>query len=114
VLAGKWVVAGPDVAGTSGLTALTDLPHLLDLVLAQQGALSVTGMSTVDGQRAVGVRDDASGQVLWVAADGPPYPVAVEAPGQSAPPPRFTDWGRAVVVPTPADDEVVDPSRLGG
>ena len=114
VLAGKWVVAGTGVAGTSGLAALTNLPQLLDLVLAQQGALSVTGTSTVDGQRVVGVRDDGSGAVLWVAADGPPYPVAIDVPGQTAPPPRFTDWGHPVVVPTPPADQVVDPSRLGG
>jgi hypothetical protein len=112
-LAGKWVVAG-GASDTAGLSSFTDLGRLMSLVLSPTGTLSLAGVTTIDGKPVVGLRDSGDGSVLYVAADGPPYPVTIRTPGATGPPPTFSGWGEPVTVHPPARDQVVDPGTLGG
>jgi len=115
VLAGKWVVAG-DTAGTDtyGLDTFTDVGRVVDSVLVGSGTLTKTGTSTVDGQRVVGLDESSDGSTLWVALDGPPYPVQIEPATPTTDPPTFSDWDVPVTITPPPADEVVDPTKLGG
>jgi hypothetical protein len=115
VLAGKWVVAG-DTAGTDtyGLDTFTDTTRVFGSVLAPTGTVTKSGTSTIDGQRVVGLQDSADGQTLWVALDGPPYPVRIDPQQPTSDPPTFSDWNVPVTVTPPPDDQVVDPTKQGG
>jgi hypothetical protein len=115
VLAGKWVVAG-DTAGTDtyGLDTFTDVGRLFDSVLSPSGTLTTSGTSTVDGQRVVGLKESSDDSTLWIALDGPPYPVRIEPGTPTTDPPTFSDWDVPVTITPPPADQVVDPTKLGG
>ena len=115
VLAGKWVVAG-DTAGTDtyGLDTFTDVGRVFDSVLAPSGTLTTTGTSTVEGQRVVGLVDATAAETLWVAIDGPPYPVRIDPDVPTTDPPTFSDWNVPVTITPPPPDQVVDPTKQGG
>ncbi|MFI5099982.1 MAG: hypothetical protein ACHQE5_05650 [Actinomycetes bacterium] len=114
VLAGKWVVAGSTKGmDTSGLDQFTDVGRMVDTVLAPTGTLSKSGVSTVDGQSVVGVRD-SGGQTLYVALTGPPYPVQIQPKDPTTDPPTFSDWNVPATIVAPGPSDVVDPTKLGG
>jgi hypothetical protein len=115
LLAGKWVVAG-DTAGTDtyGLDTFTDVGRVFDSVLAPSGSLTKGGTSTIDGQRAVALVDATAGETLWVALDGPPYPVRIDPNVPTTDPPTFSDWNVPATIAPPPSSEVVDPTKLGG
>ena len=119
-LAGKWVVAGATTADTSALASFTDIGRVIDQVLAPTGPLTRTGVTTVDGQRVVGITSTDNGDILYVALDGPPYPVRIDPGGSAAPslgpaptPPTFSAWNAPLVVHPPPPDQVVDLSKPG-
>jgi hypothetical protein len=114
-LAGKWVVAG-DTAGTDtyGLDTFTDVRRVFDSVLAPSGSLTKGGTATVNGVRAVGLQDATAGETLWVALDGPPYPVRIDPSTPTTDPPTFSDWNVPATVTPPPEDQIVDPTKLGG
>ena len=120
-LAGKWVVAGSATGGASALVSFTDIGRVVDQVLAPTGPLTRTPVSTLDGRRVIGVTSSQDGDTLYVALDGPPYPVrivpaggALAGAGSAVAPPTFSAWNAPVVVHSPPPDQVVDLSRTGG
>ncbi len=114
VLAGKWVVAGSTKgADTSGLDAFTDVGRAVDTILSPGGTVTKGGVSTVGGQRVVALTD-SDGSTLYVALDGPPYPVRIVPKDPTTDPPTFSDWNVPVTIASPPPDQVVDPTKLGG
>lgn len=56
-----------------------------------------------------------AGSTLWVAANGEPYPVLIERPqGAARSTLAFSEWGSAVDLTAPAEDEVIDLTEIGG
>jgi hypothetical protein len=114
VLAGKWVVAGSTKGvDTSGLDQFTDVGRAVDTVLTPTGSLTKGGVSSIDGQSVVALTD-SDGSTLYVALDGPPYPVRIEPKDPTTNPPTFSDWNVPVTIAAPPPDQVVDPTKLGG
>ncbi len=77
LLPGRWLKGLAAKGPLASLASLTSLSKLIDGTLAGHGALSRTGRTTIDGQRAVGVRDAAGEGTLYVATTGMPYPIEI-------------------------------------
>jgi hypothetical protein len=78
LLSGKWVKA-PASGQFASLAQLSNLHALVGSLLATHGALTKSGTSTVNGQKAVGVRDAAKNASLYVATTGKPYPLVISS-----------------------------------
>jgi hypothetical protein len=110
-LVGKWVLA--DDASDS-LGPFTDISRLVDLVLSPEGTVTKGTVSTVDGQRVLGLVDSNDGSVLYLATTGEPYPVTIHDKVASIDPPVFDGWGQPVDIKPPPASEVVDPGQGDG
>lgn len=114
-LAGKWVVAGPTSgAGTAGLDAFTDVGRMVDTILTPGGTVTKAGVTTLGGHRVVALTDSADGTTLYVALDGPPYPVRIETAVPTTDPPSFSAWNVPATIQPPPPADVVDPAKSAG
>jgi hypothetical protein len=112
----RWVLVPPSAAASAaaGIDAFTDLDGILAQVLSPAGGMSKGPTQTIRGVRAIGLDDGRSG-ILWIAAEGAPYPLRIAAKAGSANQGQFIDfaeYNRSVRI-TPPRDAVEDPSRLG-
>ena len=83
-LAGKWVRASTHSTNLIQiLSSLTELPNLTRAFLDQQGKLSKGGTTGVAGENVVEVKNDATGEILYVATAGRPYPMQILESGAS-------------------------------
>lgn len=80
-LRGKWLKAPATNGSFASLGSLTNLRKLVDSSLDTHGPLAKLATSRVAGQQAVGVKDVTRGGVLYVAATGTPFPVAITKGG---------------------------------
>jgi hypothetical protein len=110
LLQGRWLRAPTSAPEFASIASLTNLHGLVDATLADHGALTKLATTTVDGQRAVGLRDAAIGETIYVAAAGKPYPVQVARSGSGGGTVRFDGWNRPVSIAAPAN--AIDLSRL--
>jgi hypothetical protein len=113
LVAGKWVLTGASASDGSFLSDFTDIGRLFDSVLSPTGTLTKTAPTTIDGQRVIGVTQSSDGSTLYVALDGPPYPLTITGAGTGGAAPTFSQWDAPLTVHPPAADQVVDPSTLG-
>jgi hypothetical protein len=111
LLQGKWLKAPATNAGLAGLSSLTELRKLLDVVFAAGNRPLVSlGTSTVSGQAVVGVKDTAKNEKLYVAATGKPFPVELAKSGTGGGTIAFTKWDKPVALKAPAN--AVDIEKL--
>jgi hypothetical protein len=78
LLKGRWLKAS--VASGSQFASfaqLTDMRQLMTAVLSTEGTPTKAGTSTYKGRPVVALTDSSGGGTLYVAAQGPPYPVAI-------------------------------------
>lgn len=81
----RWVRASIDTAGLiHALSALTELRNLTDTFFGRPGKLSMGGMTFVAGTKVTVVRNDTTGESLFVAAAGDPYPFQIVEGGASS------------------------------
>lgn len=111
-LSGKWLKA-PATGQFGSLAQLTDMQKLMGSLLASHGhgSLSKGGVTTVQGQKAVGVTDKAKGGTLYVAATGQPYPIEITKAGSSGGQIVFDRFNRQVSLAAPAN--TIDIAQLG-
>lgn len=76
----RWLKA-PDSGQFASIATLTDLHQLFGALLLKHGGLTKLGTSTVNGQRVVGITNKSQGGILYVATNGPPYPVELKKQG---------------------------------
>jgi hypothetical protein len=98
LLSGRWLKASDASGDLAALSALTTLDSVVALTLANHGPLTHAGMATIDGRRAVAVRDRAKAGTLYVAATGTPYPIEVAQPGSRV---VFDNWNKPVELSVP-------------
>jgi hypothetical protein len=110
LLEGKWLKAPTSDAEFASLGSLTDLHSLIEKALANHGSLAKGQVTTVNGQKAVGVSDTSKGGTLYVATTGPPYPIEVSETGASGGMISFSRWNQPVTVRAPAN--AIDITRL--
>lgn len=110
LIAGRYVKATVDTPGFS------DFSELLDFVAFTKGALTPDGPITrvagkpVGGVATVGLKQEAG--TLYVADDGPPYPLRLEpAPGPGGV--AMSEWGSEITIEVPPADQVIDVGALG-
>jgi hypothetical protein len=95
----------------ASFTQLTDLRKLFAAAAASTGGKLAIGETTkLDGQPVVEIVDPAKGASLFVAATGPPYPLALVKQGSGKI--TFGDWNAPVSVQAPSS--AIDFSKLTG
>jgi hypothetical protein len=112
LLHGKWLEADATKGDFASLTGLTDIAKLIQQGLASHGTLRNARETTYKGQKAIAIDDTAKHGTLYVAATGPPYPVAIVNSGASEPGTvTFDDWNTTVSIVAPKG--AIDLSKLG-
>lgn len=110
LLKGKWLKAPANRPDLASLTSLTDPSQLFSRLLNAHGPnIQKGGETTVNGQKAVVLKDSNAKGQLNVATTGKPYPVSITGPtGQFS----FTNWNKSVSITAPPNS--IDTSQLGG
>jgi hypothetical protein len=103
LLEGRWLKAPASSGSLAALAPLTEVRQLADTNLAAHGPLAKGATTTVEGRRALAVRDTSTGGTLFVATSGPPYPLAITAAGAGAGRVVFDHWNTIVPVLPPAN-----------
>lgn len=101
---GRWIEASATSGGLAAFTPVTTISALLADALDGRGTRVIGRDASYDGQPAFAIEDTANGSVLYVAASGPPYPLAIKpARGAGAGLISFEDWNASVRIAAPAD-----------
>jgi len=107
---GRWLKA-PATGQFSSLAALTDLHQLFSKLLSNHGTLAKGSTITVNGQKAIALKDTSRGGTLYVATTGKPYPVEI-INGAEKGRVTFDHFNEAVSLVAPANS--IDISQLPG
>jgi hypothetical protein len=102
LLQGKWLKAPANSGELASLAELTDLSKLIDTALANHGPLTKGPATTIEGHKAVTLKDTAKGGTLYVAATGKPYPLQLTKSGSESGKVVFNRWDQPVTVTPPA------------
>jgi len=104
LLQGKWLKAPANSGELASLAELTDLGKLIDTALAGHGSnVTKGGTSTVEGQKAVELKDGDKGGTLYVSATGKPYPLQITKSGSESGKVVFNSWDQPVTLEAPAN-----------
>jgi hypothetical protein len=110
LLHGKWLEGSATTGNLAALTSLTDISKLFNGALASHGKLSNGGETTYKEQKVVAIKDTSKDGILYVAATGTPYPVAIVGANKSGAI-SFDEWGKTVTITAPKN--AVDLDKLG-
>ena len=102
LLQGKWLKAPANSGELASLASLTDLSKLIDTALANHGKLAKDGTATIEGLKAVGVKDTSKGGILYVASTGKPYPLEITKSGKESGKVVLDRWNQPVSLSAPA------------
>ena len=100
-LNGKWLKAPASDPKLAPVLRLTDLRGLISVSLAGHGTLTSAGTGVVDNVRVVGVRDAAKGETVYVATNGPPYPIQISKSGLGAGAITLDRWNAHIALEPP-------------
>jgi len=101
-LEGKWLKAPATDPRVRPVLRLTDLHGLISVSLAGHSRLAAAGRSVIDGVSVVGVRDPVKGETVYVATNGPPYPIQISKTGLGAGTLTLDRWDAPVALVPPA------------
>jgi hypothetical protein len=101
LLQGKWLKAPAASGELASLAELTNLGKLLDTALAGHGTVSKGPTTTIEGQKAVELKDATKGGQLFVAATGKPYPLQISKSGSESGKVVFQRWDQPVTLEAP-------------
>jgi hypothetical protein len=110
LLQGKWLKAPANSGELASLAELTDLSKLIDTALASHGTLSKGEETTIEGQKAIPLKDKTKGGTLYVAATGKPYPLQISKEGKESGKVTFNRWDQPVTLNAPSG--AIDISKL--
>ena len=112
LLQGRWLKAPASTGNLASLASLTDLHQLMDTTLAAHGTLVKGATTTVAGKKVIAITDTTNGGTLYVAATGPPYPIAISKTGTGSGRVLFGNWNGPVSVMAPTN--AIDITQLAG
>jgi hypothetical protein len=113
LLHGKWVKGSASTGQLAPLADLTDPQALFQEVAKNHGKLVNDGETTYAGQKVVEIKKASSGDILYVAATGTPYPVAlVGGKGDKGDTVTLDKWNQSVSISPPSG--AIDLSTLTG
>lgn len=101
LLQGKWLKAPANSGELASLAELTNLGKLIDTALAGHGTVTKGGTTTIEGQKAVELKDATKGGSLFVAATGKPYPLQISKSGSESGKVVFRRWDQPVTLEAP-------------
>ncbi|HEY7935451.1 MAG TPA: hypothetical protein VID48_16640 [Solirubrobacteraceae bacterium] len=107
---GKWLKAPSTSGELSVISSLTDMRKLIDTTLVGHGALAKGSITTIAGQKAIGINDKSKGGTLYVAATGKPYPIELSKTGSEGGTITFDRWNQPVTITAPSG--AIDLSQL--
>lgn len=112
LVAGKWIKTTTDNQDFGALAGLLDISQFVSN-FSQSGTLTKGSVTTIDGVSVVPVTDHGSdGGILYVAASGTPYIIALGATGADRGRIDFTQYGTAKFPPDPTG--AIDLNALSG
>jgi virulence-associated protein VapD len=114
LLQGKWLKASVSSASFASLASLTNISKLIDSTLGSHGKLASAPTTTINGQKAVGVRDTSRGGTLYVAATGTPYPLEIVKSGPGGGKITFDRWNKSVTLTAPTGAININQLQGGG
>jgi hypothetical protein len=109
---GKWLETQVNSAQLAQLAAITDRTGELGLLLRPQGAIGKGITATVNGHKAIELKETGqlSSSALYVATTGKPYPVALVKSGRETGATTFSGWNEPVSLTAPPN--AIASSRL--
>jgi hypothetical protein len=107
---GKWLKAPSSDPEFAPLASLTNLRGLVEKTLGSHGRLTKGSLTTLSGRKAIAVTDATKGGTLYVATEGPPYPIAIVQRGASGGRITFASWNQPVTILAPSG--AIDISQL--
>jgi hypothetical protein len=108
----RWIEASATSGDLASFTPLTDVTQLFTSVLGSHGPLQkASGNITDNGRSAIAIVDSGLGSTLLVAANGPPYPLALEEKGGGVV--TFNDWDQPVSLQAPKNAVELDKLKPG-
>jgi hypothetical protein len=110
LLQGRWLKAPTSSPEFASIGSLTSLHGLVDATLADHGMLSKGATTSVNGQKAVALKDPSNGGTLYIATTGPPYPVQIARGGARGGTVNFDRWNQPVSITPPAN--AIDLAKL--
>lgn len=111
LLDGRWLKAPASTPDFRDLAQLTDLGQFVSQALKPEGTVTKGAETTIDGQKAIELKDAKGGGSLYVAATGKPYPIEFKGTGSSSGSLKLSDWGSASAPKAPAN--AIDIGALG-
>ncbi len=114
LLQGKWLKAPANSGELASLAELTDLGKLIDTALAGHGKVTKGGTTTIEGQKAVELKDATKGGTLFVATTGKPYPLQISKSGSESGKVVFKHWDQPVTLEAPKNAIDIGALQKGG
>jgi hypothetical protein len=111
-LNGRWIEASATTGDLAAFTPLTDLKELFTSVFGTHGPLEkAINQLRINGVPAIVLIDSGSNNTLFVAADGPPYPLKLaEKDGHAV---TFDRWNQSVSLEAPKNAVELDKLKPG-
>jgi hypothetical protein len=100
---GKWLKASASSGEFASFSQLADMRKLIDTTLAGHGSLAKGSTTTINGQKAIAIKDASKGGTLYVASTGKPYPVQLSKDGSESGKITFDHWNQPVTIAAPAN-----------
>jgi hypothetical protein len=110
LLQGRWLKAPANSGELASLAELTNLSKLIDTALSNHGKLAKGGTATIEGQKAIALKDTTKGGTLYVATSGTPYPLEIAKTGKESGKVVLDRWDKPVSLSAPAG--AIDISKL--
>jgi hypothetical protein len=111
LLDGRWLKAPASTPDFRDLSQLTDMGQFVAQALKPGGTVTKGAETTIDGQKAIELKDSKGGGSLYVAASGKPYPIEFKGTGSSSGLLKLSDWNSAAAPKPPAN--AIDIGSLG-
>jgi hypothetical protein len=109
----KWLKGKTTSGSLASLAPLTDIAKLFSGAFDTHGKLANRGEKTFHGHKAVELEDTADGSLLYIAAEGTPFPLGAKGGAtKDKSSITFDRWNESVSVDAPKG--AVDVSKLGG
>ena len=100
-----WIAAPTVNSKLAQYAALTNLESQPRRLLATTGALTLGATTTVDGQKAIEIKEHTklSNATFYIAATGKPYPIQITKHGRETGQTIFTGWNQPITITPPAN-----------
>jgi hypothetical protein len=78
------------------------------------GTVAKGDVTTLDGTKAITLKDTSDGSLMYISLEGAPLPLKIEKSGADGGAVTFTRWNQPVTVAVPPADQVLDFGSLTG